>query len=140
MEQRLRYPLAFDGFLEAVDPGMHAFYTGIQKEQQIEEIFHKNLLDAYSNYLIIGSITECVASWVKYKAPQMVSQIQRELVTVYENDFSKYTCRVNSGHIPMMFRSIVAQLAKPGEKFMYGAVREGGRGVTMYRCGCCLSP
>ena len=27
----------------------------------------------------------------------------------------------------MVFRSIVAQLAKPNEKFMYGAVREGGR-------------
>ena len=26
-----------------------------------------------------------------------------------------------------VFRSIVAQLAKPNEKFMYGAVREGGR-------------
>ena len=27
----------------------------------------------------------------------------------------------------MVFRSIVSQLAKPNEKFMYGAVREGGR-------------
>ena len=27
----------------------------------------------------------------------------------------------------MVFRSIVAQLAKPNEKFVYGAVREGGR-------------
>lgn len=27
----------------------------------------------------------------------------------------------------MVFRSIVAQLAKPNEKFMYGSVREGGR-------------
>ena len=27
----------------------------------------------------------------------------------------------------MVFRSIVAQLAKANEKFMYGAVREGGR-------------
>ena len=29
--------------------------------------------------------------------------------------------------ILMVFRSIVSQLAKPNEKFMYGAVREGGR-------------
>lgn len=35
--------------------------------------------------------------------------------------------KVNSGRILMVFRSIVAQLAKPNEKFMYGAVREGGR-------------
>ena len=70
---------------------------------------------------------ECVSSWIKYKDPAKVSQIQRELIEVYENDFSKHNGKVNSGRILMVFRSIVAQLAKPNEKFMYGAVREGGR-------------
>ena len=57
----------------------------------------------------------------------VLSQIQQELVEVYENDFSKHNGKVNSGRILMVFRSIVSQLAKPNEKFMYGAVREGGR-------------
>ena len=57
----------------------------------------------------------------------MVSQIQHELIEIYENDFSKHNGKVNSGRILMVFRSIVSQLAKPNEKFMYGAVREGGR-------------
>lgn len=70
---------------------------------------------------------ECVASWVKHKDPARISQIQRELIEVYENDFSKHNGKVNSGRILMVFHSIVAQLAKPNEKFMYGAVREGGR-------------
>jgi predicted AAA+ superfamily ATPase len=56
-----------------------------------------------------------------------VAQLQRELIEVYENDFSKHNGKVNSGRILMVFRSIVAQLAKPNEKFVYGAVREGGR-------------
>ncbi len=121
------YPLAFDEFLEATDPALYAYYDSIQKEQQIEEIFHNRLLDAYNNYLIIGGMPECVASWVKYKDPSKISQIQRELIEIYENDFSKHNGKVNSGRILMVFRSIVAQLAKPNEKFMYGAVREGGR-------------
>lgn len=121
------YPLAFDEFLEAVDPTLYTYYGSIQKEQQIEEIFHNRLLEAYNNYLIIGGMPECVSSWVKYKDPTRISQIQRELIEVYENDFSKHNGKVNSGRILMVFRSIVAQLAKPNEKFMYGAVREGGR-------------
>lgn len=121
------YPLAFDEFLEAVDPTLYTYYESIQKEQQIEEIFHNRLLEAYNNYLIIGGMPECVSSWVKYKDPAKISQIQRELIEVYENDFSKHNGKVNSGRILMVFRSIVAQLAKPNEKFMYGAVREGGR-------------
>lgn len=68
------------------------------------------------------------AQWkLKYKDPAKVSQIQHELVEVYENDFSKHNGKVNSVRILMVFRSIVQQLAKPNEKFMYGAVREGGR-------------
>lgn len=70
---------------------------------------------------------ECVASWIAHKDPAKITQIQRELIEVYENDFSKHNGKVNSGRILMVFRSIVAQLAKSNEKFMYGAVREGGR-------------
>ncbi len=121
------YPLTFDEFLEAVDPALYAYYGSIQKGQLIEDIFHNRLLEAYNSYLIIGGMPECVASWVKYRDPARVSRIQRELVEIYENDFSKHNGKVNSGRILMVFRSIVAQLAKPNEKFMYGAVREGGR-------------
>ena len=121
------YPLTFDEFLDATDTALYTYYASIQKEQQIEEIFHNRLLEAYNNYLIIGGMPECVASWVKYRDPAKLSQIQRELIEVYENDFSKHNGKVNSGRILMVFRSIVAQLAKPNEKFMYGAVREGAR-------------
>ena len=120
-------PLTFDEFLEAIDPSLYLYYEEIQKQQPIEEIFHKRLLEAYDYYLIIGGMPECVASWIKHKDPAKISQIQQELVEVYENDFSKHNGKVNSGRILMVFRSIVSQLAKPNEKFMYGAVREGGR-------------
>lgn len=121
------YPLTFDEFLNAIDSGLYAYYESIQKEQVIEQIFHQRLLDAYNYYLIIGGMPECVSSWIKYKDPAMVSKIQKELIEVYENDFSKHNRKVNSGRILMVFRSIVSQLAKPNEKFMYGAVREGAR-------------
>ena len=121
------YPMTFDEFLGAVDPGLYTYYESIQKEQHIEEIFHERLMEAYSYYLIIGGMPECVSSWVNHKDPVRISQIQKELIEVYENDFSKHNGKVNSGRILMVFRSIAAQLAKPNEKFMYGAVREGGR-------------
>ena len=120
-------PLTFDEFLEATDPALYSYYCSIQKEQPIEDIFHNRLTEAYHYYLIIGGMPECVASWVKHKDPAKIAQIQRELIEIYENDFSKHNGKVNSGRIPMVFRSIVSQLAKANEKFMYGAVREGGR-------------
>ena len=121
------FPLTFEEFLEATDAPLFAYYEGIHKEQQIEEIFHNRLLESYNNYLIIGRMPECVSSWLKHKDPAKIAQIQRELIEVYENDFSKHNGKVNSGRILMVFRSIVTQLAKSNEKFMYGAVREGAR-------------
>ena len=121
------FPLTFEEFLKATDAPLFAYYEDIHKEQQIEEIFHNRLLEAYNNYLIIGGMPECVSSWLKHKDPAKIAQIQRELIEVYENDFSKHNGKVNSGRILMVFRSIVTQLAKSNEKFMYGAVREGAR-------------
>lgn len=120
-------PLTFDEFLAATDAGLYTYYDNIQKGQEIEDIFHYRLLDVYSSYLIIGGMPECVSSWIKYKDPAKITQIQKELIEIYENDFSKHNGKVNSGRILMVFRSIVSQLAKSNEKFVYGAVREGAR-------------
>lgn len=121
------YPLTFDEFLKETDASLYTYYTSIQKDQRIESIFHSKLLDVYNYYLIIGGMPECVSSWVNYKDPQKISQIQSELVTIYENDFAKHSGKVNSGRILMVFRSIVSQLAKDNEKFIYGCIKEGAR-------------
>jgi len=121
------YPLAFDEFLDATDEPLYAYYQQIEKDKPIEEVFHNRLLDAYNYYLIIGGLPECVASWVQHKDPQKIQQIQNELITIYENDFSKHNGEVNSGRILLVFRSIVSQLAKDNEKFIFGCVKEGAR-------------
>ena len=121
------YPLSFEKFLEASDSGLYKYYMSIEKNSNIEDIFHNKLLEVYNTYLIIGGMPECVSSWLKYKDVSKVSQIQRDLIALYENDFSEHNGKVNSGRILMVFRSIVSQLAKSNEKFIYNAIREGAR-------------
>ena len=121
------HPLTFDEFLSGTDGALYSYYLSIEKEVQIEKIFHNRLMEALNNYLIIGGMPECVASWIKYKDPTKIARIQRELIEIYENDFSKHNGKVNSGRILMVFRSIVSQLAKANEKFIYGTVKKGGR-------------
>jgi uncharacterized protein len=121
------YPLSFDEFLAAVDEPLHIYWKQIKKEQPIEEIFHNRLLEAYSYYLIIGGLPECVASWAENKDPQRIRQIQNELITIYENDFAKHNGKINSARILLVFRSIVSQLAKSNEKFIFGCIRDGAR-------------
>lgn len=120
-------PMSFAEFLEATEEGLYGYYSSIKKGQQIESVFHKRLLEAYDRYLIIGGMPECVSAWIKTGDPARVLKIQNELIELYENDFSKHNGRVNSGRILLVFRSIVTQLAKDNEKFVYGCVREGAR-------------
>jgi len=120
-------PLTFDEFLAATDDGLFRYYSSIQKGQTIENIFHNKFVDAYNYYLIVGGMPECVSSWITQKDPKKIEQIQNELVTVYENDFSKHNGKINSGRILLVFRSIVTQLAKDNEKFIYGCIKDGAR-------------
>lgn len=121
------YPLNFCEFLMATNEPLYNYYESITNNQAIDEIFHNRLLEAYNNYLIIGGMPECVSSWITYKDPQKIIQIQKELISLYENDFSKYNGKINSGRILMVFRSITTQLAKENEKFIYNSIREGAR-------------
>ena len=121
------YPLNFCEFLMATNESLYNYYESITNNQAIDEIFHNRLLEAYNNYLIIGGMPECVSSWITYKDPQKIIQIQKELISLYENDFSKHNGKINSGRILMVFRSITTQLAKENEKFIYNSIREGAR-------------
>lgn len=121
------YPMTFEEFLCAVDSNLYGYYQNIVSNNLIEGIFHSKLLEIYKYYLIIGGMPECVLSWIKYKDSARVLKIQQELIELYENDFSKHNGKVNSGRILLVFRSIVNQLAKDNEKFLYGCVRDGAR-------------
>lgn len=120
-------PLTFDEFLCAVDESLYSYYLLIKKDQLIDDIFHNRLLEIFSTYLIVGGMPECVSSWITYKDPEKIRRIQKEIIELYENDFSKHNGNVNAGRILLVFRSIVSQLAKENKKFVYRAVKSGAR-------------
>jgi predicted AAA+ superfamily ATPase len=120
-------PLTFEEFLEAADPPLFNYYSAIGRGAKIESIFHAKLSEAYSHYLIVGGMPECVSAWLRTKDPAKVRKAQAELVAMYEHDFSKHSGKINSGRILLAFRSIVAQLAKGNEKFLYGCIKGGAR-------------
>jgi len=120
------YPMDFEEFLGAVQPGLLKYIEETQPEDIIE-IQHTKLIEQYHNYLIVGGMPECVSSWVNEKNSGTVAQIQKELITIYENDFAKHNKKVNAARILLVFRSLVSQLSKENEKFIYGCVKSGAR-------------
>jgi predicted AAA+ superfamily ATPase len=122
------YPLTFEEYLAAADTGMHQYYCSIKSGKDYVSAFHERMMEHYRKYLIIGGMPECVQSWIDNAAPEDITTIQEEIVTLYENDFTKHNGKVSSGRILQVFRSIVPQLAKENnEKFMYAAVVKSAR-------------
>ena len=120
------YPMDFEEFLGAVQPGLLK-YIEETRPNDIIEIQHTKLIEQYHNYLIVGGMPECVSCWVSEKNSGTVAQIQKELITLYENDFAKHNKKVNAARILLVFRSLVSQLSKENEKFIYGCVKSGAR-------------
>lgn len=122
------YPLTFEEYLAAADAGMYQYYFGVKSGQDYVLAFHEKMTEHYKKYLIIGGMPECVQGWVNNADPEELATIQGEIVSLYENDFTKHSGKVNSGRILQVFRSIVPQLAKENnEKFMYAAIAKSAR-------------
>ena len=120
------YPMNFDEFLNATDSDLYK-YLEKTPPAEILKIQHDKLIEQYRNYLIIGGMPDCVSSWIQDKNSGTVLQIQKDLLELYENDISKHNGKIDAGRILLVFRSLVTQLSKENEKFIYGCVKQGAR-------------
>jgi predicted AAA+ superfamily ATPase len=122
------YPLSFEEYLAAADEGMYQYYCSVKSGKDYVAAFHQKMTEHYKKYLIIGGMPECVQSWVKSADPAEITAIQAEIISFYENDFTKHNGKIACGRILQVFRSIVPQLAKENkEKFMYAAIAKSAR-------------
>ena len=120
-------PLDFAEFLQAFDVGLYSIFDTISGCDPIPEIFHRKLLDAYSLYLFTGGMPEVVADYLENVDPASTRKLHRDLIALFEDDIVKYGGEIDASKILVVLRSIVPQLAKDNEKFLYGVLREGAR-------------
>ena len=122
------YPFSFDEFLYVRHHGLYQYYSNIVGVLDFLPAFHKELMDIYKEYLIVGGMPECVVRWISDRDAGQVTTLQNEIITLYQNDFTKHNGEVNAARIIQVFNSIPSQLAKENtEKFVFSAVRPGGR-------------
>jgi len=120
-------PMDFAEFLEASDAEAFRIFNWIKPGETVDPALHLKLLDAYHRYLLVGGMPECVDVWRRQRDFKKVERIQDELLTFYEGDFGKHLDGVAATRVLLAFRSVIPQLAKENEKFLYGVIREGAR-------------
>ena len=84
------------------------------------------LEDLLRQYFFVGGMPEVVLDWVTKEDVLNIREIQNRIIASYSNDVSKHA-GAETERIRMVWNSIPAQLAKENKKFIYGAVKKGGR-------------
>jgi predicted AAA+ superfamily ATPase len=84
------------------------------------------LQDILRQYYYVGGMPEVVLNWVEKEDVLAVRRNQNRIIAAYANDISKHAGQ-EAERIRMVWQSIPAQLAKENKKFVYGAVKKGGR-------------
>ncbi|MBR1601079.1 MAG: ATP-binding protein [Alphaproteobacteria bacterium] len=120
------YPLSFYEFLDAIGENMKLEQLE-QGNFDILKPFHNDLIELLKKYLFIGGMPEAVLSYATEKDLYKVCKIQNEILTSYQNDFSKHIPLNEQAKLKMLWASIPTQLAKENKKFMYGKIEHGAR-------------
>lgn len=89
--------------------------------------FKQTYIDALKHYYYVGGMPEVVLRFSENKDFNEAREIQKRILTAYEQDFSKHAPLEIVPKIRMLWNSIPSQLAKENKKFLYGLAREGGR-------------
>jgi predicted AAA+ superfamily ATPase len=122
------YPLSFLEFLEALkETGLKIFLEELGRIEPLPQNLHEKLLMYFREYLYVGGMPEAVAEYTDSQSVSRVREIQTAILDAYSLDFAKHAPKDQIMKINQVWGSIPGQLAKENKKFIYSAVREGGR-------------
>ena len=120
------YPLSFREFLMAT--GKERFVQLLDSlDFDMITTFKQTYIDELKHYYFVGGMPEAVLHFSENKDFNEVREIQKRILSAYEQDFSKHAPNEIVPRIRMVWNSIPSQLAKENKKFIYGLVREGSR-------------
>lgn len=122
------YPLSFLEFLDAIKE--HKLKVFLEEQASVEPLppnLHEKLLIHFKEYLFVGGMPEAVAEYAESKNIAKIREIQNAILKAYSLDFAKHAPKDQIMKINQVWSSIPGQLAKENKKFIYSAVREGGR-------------
>lgn len=119
------HPMNFEEFLWAKGEDRLADALA-HTDWEMLQIMDSRLQELLRQYYFVGGMPEAVLHYTTKGDVNKVRSIQLEILKSYDNDFAKHAGS-ETERIRLVWQSIPAQLAKENKKFIYGAVKVGGR-------------
>lgn len=120
------YPLSFFEFMMAMGKGQFVELLKMG-DFKMAATFKQEYMDLLKHYYYVGGMPEVVLNFSENRDFNEVRDIQRRILSAYEQDFSKHAPIEAVPRIRMLWNSIPAQLSKENKKFIYGLIKEGAR-------------
>lgn len=133
----MSFPVGKVSFFELHPLTIGEFLQALGLEIQVESIrnldwetlrpFHEELIEFVRMYIYVGGMPEAVREFAETRDFKTVRKIQQELLTSYENDFSKYADEVMAERLRLIWRSIPANLSQENKKFIFKRIKPSAR-------------
>lgn len=90
------YPMDFEEFMVANNVSattLNMLEDKFKTSSPVDEFIHKKLLAMFFVYLIVGGMPDAVKAYINTKDIREVDKVQRDITTLYKEDFRKTVCR-----------------------------------------------
>lgn len=120
------YPMDFEEFLWAIgdEVSIETIRTLLEKKRSAGNAIHRNLMRIFRLYMLIGGMPQAVETYLEKNNLQAVDEIKREIVDLYEEDFTKIDASGLAGDI---YDAIPANLSSNASRYILSNAREGTR-------------
>ncbi len=120
------YPMDFEEFLWAIGDDVTADTIRLLMESKkpAGNTLHRNLMRIFRLYMLVGGMPQAVESYLEHNNLQVVDETKREIVDLYEEDFTKIDATGLAGDI---YDAIPSSLASNASRYVLSNAREGIR-------------
>lgn len=120
------YPMDFEEFLWATGDEITAdtIKMLLKNKKAAGNAMHRNLMRIFRLYMLIGGMPQAVETYLEQNNLQAVDETKREIVDLYEEDFTKIDSTGLAGDI---YDAIPASLSGNASRYVLSNAREGVR-------------
>ena len=120
------FPMDFEEFLWAIGDEVTAKTISylLEHKKSAGNAMHRQLMRTFRLYMLIGGMPQAVSAYLDRNNLQIVDEVKREIIDLYEEDFIKID---NSGLAGDVFDSIPANLSSNASRYIFANARQGTR-------------
>jgi predicted AAA+ superfamily ATPase len=96
------------------------------RKEKVPQAMHERMMELFKEYIVVGGMPRVVNEFITTGNFASVLKLQRDILSDYKDDITKYAEGLEKAKARACFLSIPKQLAKDYKKFQYSVVEKKG--------------